>query len=153
MICKNCGTKNKEGATYCSYCGKSLNDNDWIYEKSISQSTGSSTNIIKIIAIVVSIVLVLGGGFILLKDSIFRDDTYVFDVNKTVIIRPKINSLSNKVDLIYKLDDSSVANIVKLDNSCSIVGLREQGTNLNICEGDKILKVVKIAFKNESTSG
>lgn len=169
MICKNCGTKNKEGATYCSYCGKSLNDNDWIYEKSISQSTGSSTNIIKIIAIVVSIVLVLGGGFILLKDRIFRDDTsieaiavdgdyemkdntYVFDVNKTVIIRPKINSLSNKVDLIYKLDDSSVANIVKLDNSCSIVGLREQGTNLNICEGDKILKVVKIAFKNESTS-
>ena len=30
MICKNCGTNNKEGVTYCAYCGKALNDNDYI---------------------------------------------------------------------------------------------------------------------------
>ena len=167
MICKNCGTNNKEGVTYCAYCGKALNDNDYIYSEQTPQHGGDSKNLMKIIAIVVSICLVLGGSFILLKESVFSEDvsiedvvvdgeyemegdTYVFGVNKTVIIEPKINSSSDKLDLSYKLDDSSIANVVKLNNKCSIVGLKEQGTNLNIYDGDKILKVLKISFKEDS---
>lgn len=169
MICKNCGTNNKEGVTYCAYCGKALNDNDYIYSEQTPQHSGDSKNLMKIIAIVVSICLVLGGSFILLKESVFSEDvsiedvvvdgeyemegdTYVFGVNKTVIIEPKINSSSDKLDLSYKLDDSSIANVVKLNNKCSIVGLKEQGTNLNIYGGDKILKVLKISFKDDSKS-
>ena len=160
MICKNCGKNNTEGVPYCAYCGKPLNIQDDMYNPQPTDKKDSSKNTIKIIAIIVSIFLVIGGGFLLFKDQLFGDDvsiekiniegnyemdgeTYVFGVNKTVIIEPKINSSSDKLDLSYKLDDSSIANVVKLNNKCSIVGLKEQGTNLNIYDGDKILTVLK----------
>ena len=169
MICKNCGKNNTEGVPYCAYCGKPLNIQDDMYNPQPTDKKDSSKNTIKIIAIIVSIFLVIGGGFLLFKDQLFGDDvsiekiniegnyemdgeTYVFGVNKTVIIEPKINSSSDKLDLSYKLDDSSIANVVKLNNKCSIVGLKEQGTNLNIYDGDKILKVLKISFKDDSKS-
>ena len=115
MICKNCGKNNTEGVPYCAYCGKPLNIQDDMYNPQPTDKKDSSKNTIKIITIIVSIFLVLGGGFLLFKDQLFGDDvsiekiniegnyemdgeTYVFGVNKTIVIDPEIKS-SNKISL------------------------------------------------------
>ena len=113
MICKNCGKNNTEGVPSCAYCGKPLNIQDDMYNPQPTDKKDSSKNTIKIIAIIVSIFLVIGGGFLLFKDQLFGDDvsiekiniegnyemdgeTYVFGVNKTIVIDPEIKS-SNKI--------------------------------------------------------
>ena len=70
MICKNCGKNNTEGVPYCAYCGKPLNIQDDMYNPQPTDKKDSSKNTIKIIAIIVSIFLVIGGGFLLFKDHV-----------------------------------------------------------------------------------
>lgn len=167
MICKYCGTNNRDNDAYCAYCGKPLSGGDLPVTDLPSDTP--STNIPKILAMVISIALVLVGGFLLLEGNLFgsdasidgvvvdgdyemEGDTYVFAVNETVVLDPQISSSNQDVDLRYELEDNSVANVVKLDNKCSLVGMKPQQTNLNIYEGDNILKVIKIAFKDNSDS-
>ncbi|WP_455543021.1 TcaA NTF2-like domain-containing protein [Intestinibacter sp.] len=166
MYCRNCGTNNRNGIAYCANCGEPLSGN--MYNSPGSNHKKSSNDqTIKIVSLIVSVCLVLCGGFLLLKDTIFgsdvaingitvdgdykmQGDTYIFCVNETVVLEPKVDSSNDKVNLRYEIEDSSAANIVKLDNKCSIVGNAEKQTNLNIYEGDKILKVVKISFEDNS---
>ena len=169
MICKNCGKNNTEGVPYCAYCGKPLNIQDDMYNPQPTDKKDSSKNTIKIIAIIVSIFLVIGGGFLLFKDQLFGDDvsiekiniegnyemdgeTYVFGVNKTIVIDPEIKSSKDNVKLRYEIEDSGVASIMKLDNKCSIIGNNPQQTKLNIYNNDEFLKSIQISFKNEDTS-
>ena len=169
MICKNCGKNNTEGVSYCAYCGKPLNMEDNLYNPQPTDKKDSSKNTIKIIAIIVSMFLVLGGGFLLFKDKIFSDDvsiekiniegdyemdgeTYVFTVNKTVVIDPEIKSSKDNIKLRYEIEDSGVASIMKLDNKCSIIGNNPKQTKLNIYNNDEFLESIKISFKNEETS-
>ena len=153
MICKNCGTSNSNNRTFCSYCGNNIDE---------SRNEKNSSPILKIAIVMLSLVLLAGGGYLLLRGKLLNNDisineiiidgdykmnndTYVFDLNKVVILNPKVES-SKDVDLEYEIEDSSVATLVKLDNKCSIVGIKPQETNLNIYNGDEILKVVKISF-------
>ena len=172
MICKNCGTNNSRNDTFCSYCGEKLdtrnyNNEDREYQEYNYKKPSKNKNILPIIAILMAVILIFIGGYLLLGDKILNKDvsisnidingtyqmdgeTYVFDVNDSVVIEPEIEPSNKDVDLKYELSDDDVANISELDNKCSIVGLKEEKVNLNIYDGDKILKVMKISFKDNS---
>ena len=156
MICKNCGKNNTEGVPYCAYCGKPLNIQDDMYNPQPTDKKDSSKNTIKIIAIIVSIFLVIGGGFLLFKDQLFGDDvsiekiniegnyemdgeTYVFGVNKTIVIDPEIKSSKDNVKLRYEIEDSGVASIMKLDNKFSVKDI-----DITVVRRINELKAVKI---------
>ena len=79
-------------------------------------------------------------------------ETYVFGVNKTIVIDPEIKSSKDNVKLRYEIEDSGVASIMKLDNKCSIIGNNPQQTKLNIYNNDEFLESIKISFKNEDIS-
>lgn len=172
MICKNCGTNNSKNDTFCSYCGEKLdtrnyNNKDREYQEYNYKKTSNKKNISPIIVILIVIILIFIGGYLLLGDKILNKDvsisnidingtyqmdgeTYVFDVNDSVVIEPEIEPSNKDVDLKYELSDDDVANISELDNKCSIVGLKAEKVNLNIYDGDKILKVIKISFEDNS---
>lgn len=70
MICRNCGTENAPGATFCGRCGQQLNGGDSGANRGISEGRKTqSSNPIKIVLIVVisvALVSVLVGAAVLL---------------------------------------------------------------------------------------
>lgn len=166
MICKNCGTNNGDNATFCAYCGSPLTSKNRPKNKKSPNRKNNNNKTIGAILIVASLILVVLGGYFILKGGISDNkisidevtlngdykvdgDKYVLGLNETVVITPQVKSLNDDYKLDYELEDTSAANISELDNKCSIVGLKETETNLNIYSDDKILKVVKLSFKDE----
>lgn len=167
MICKNCGTNNSKNDTFCSYCGEKLDTRNYKNNLNYEEYRYEKNNKNKKIIILIVVILIFIGGYLLLGDKILNKDisisgidingkyemngeTYVFSVNDSVIIEPEIEPSNKDVDLKYELSNDDVANISESNNKCSIVGLKEEKVNLNIYDGDKILKVMKISFENNS---
>lgn len=172
MICKNCGTNNSRNDTFCSYCGEKLdtrnyNNENLNFEEYQYQKPNKNRNILPIIVILIAVILIFIGGYLLLGDKILNKevsisdidingkyqidgDTYVLGLNDSVIIEPEIDPSDKDVNLKFELSNGDVANISESNNRCSIIGLREEKVNLNIYDGDKILKVIKISFKDNT---
>ena len=167
MICKNCGTDNSDNAKFCAYCSSPLTTSSEPKKPQNRNKKNNNNKIIGIVLAFLSLVLIIVGGYLVLNGKIFKNeisvdavtldgdyemdgDRYVLSTNENVIVIPNVKSSDSSYELKYEIEDTTAANIKQLGDKCTVIGLKETDANLNIYSGDKILKVVKLSFKDKN---
>lgn len=169
MICKNCGTDNSDSAKFCAYCAAPLTTSNNPNKPQNKNKKNNNKKTMGIALVFVALIVVILGGYLVLNGDKFKDeivvdavtldgdyemdgDRYVLSTNEDVIVIPSVTCSDNSYELKYELEDATAANIDQSGDKCSITGLKETDTNLKIYSDDKILKVVKISFKDTTSS-
>ncbi|MDY2737218.1 zinc ribbon domain-containing protein [Intestinibacter sp.] len=167
MICKNCGTNNSDSAKFCIYCASPLTTSSEPKKPQNRNKKNNNNKIIGIVLAFVSLIVIILGGYFVLNGKIFKNeisidavtldgdyemdgDRYVLFTNENVIVMPNVTPSDSSYELEYEIEDTTAANIEQLGDKCSVIGLKETDTNLNIYSDDKILKVVKLSFKDKN---
>ena len=166
MICKNCGTDNSDNAKFCAYCASPLTTSSEPKKPQNRNKKNNNNKIIGIVLAFVSLILIILGGYFVLNGKIFKNeisvdavtldgdyemdgDRYVLFTNENVVVIPNVKSSDSSYELKYEIEDTTAANIEQLGDKCTVIGLKETDANLNIYSDDKILKVVKLSFKDK----
>lgn len=172
MKCKYCGKNLIEGAKYCVYCAKPVDErktnNDNFQEK---KTTRKNNPIVVIILIVLLFIIIFGGGFFVYKKYIEKPNKQLDNSKNTVVQEPTkeekqipkiskddVKSLIDKYYFVGAAPDNNLFTVTIDENARKTIALRniQDDTTKVSCdqiEGYNIVNGVCTNGKDKITEG
>lgn len=135
MICKKCGTENKDGMKYCKYCGNDLLNQEANYDSNNEVKKSSKLNSILITLIVITvtfIAVVVVLFFISTNNSSETEDVSLSQNTTHVTVSTETESITDSTAQETTESVINVPNVIGMKISDACQKLNDKGINYSI---------------------